>query len=115
MGPALRNKDTQKLKLLLYVSYLVRFYKLHFKDLQNLSASLLSTKYMAGAPQQITESILSRFTEYTTTPQGQVQYRCPDSLKDKVLAYICALLLHLDEFMVEVNPIHQDLKIPLMK
>jgi DNA-directed RNA polymerase I subunit RPA49 len=115
LGPALRNKDSQKIKLLFYLAYLMRFYTLTFKDLQHTSAALLSTRFLAGASQQIAESLLSQFTEYTTGPLGQVQYRCPDALKDKLLAYICALLLHLDDFMVQINPLQKDLKLSIVK
>lgn len=122
MISAIQDKDTHKFKLAclylsshtqtLYLAYLMKFFRLKDRD---LSPASLSSRSLAGAPQLITEDLISTFTECTTSPTGIVKYRVTTKLKDKILAYLCALTLHLDGFMVEFNSIATDLGIPMSR
>lgn len=97
---------------LLYLAYLMKLFRMKDRD---ISPGFLAARSLQGCPQQVCDSLVSDFTEYATDGAGVVKYRMTPKLKDKLLAYICTLCLHLDEFSLELNSLAADLSLSMTK
>ena len=91
-----------------YLSSLLGLYDLAPR-LAKLSKSEIAGK-LPGIPPQLLTGLLERFTEST----GK-RYAVTEKTKTKLLAWICVVYLHLDEFSVELGKLSKDLNLPQTK
>lgn len=88
---------------------MMKFYSLKERELKGAISEKLG-----GAPQEVADKLMERFTEYQED-EGRTKYRMSAKLKDKLLAYILALCLILNDFKFDLAHMASDLKISAMK
>nr|KAJ3421555.1 DNA-directed RNA polymerase I subunit rpa49 [Polyrhizophydium stewartii] len=103
------QSDKKRAKLLVYLAMLARFYSLKQHELnKDISQAL-------GGSQTVAEHVAFMFSEWQEDGNGKRRLRVSNKLKDKLLAYIVALCLHLNNFSVNLNQIASDLSLPMTK
>ncbi|KAG5339886.1 hypothetical protein C0989_003104 [Termitomyces sp. Mn162] len=104
-SPKRRKKN---LKLLLYISAMFAFRRaVEFK--KNISKDDLTEK-LSAVPSIIVEGLISRFTE---TSRGSSGYTSTSATQTKLLSYMFALCLKVDNFASDTSHIAHDLNKPL--
>lgn len=109
MEPSIINKNEKKVKCLLFMQYMLAMRNMSPSDLNRRGA--LSS---VGVPDEAERHLLDLFTEVHTNEQsgtGSKKRRMSPMLKDKLTAYICALALHIDEFLADPSQLAVDLKV----
>lgn len=91
-----------------YLSALLCLYNIAPR-LSKLSKSEIPSKF-PGVPQQMLDGLLDRFTE-TDGKKRTVT----DKMKTKLLAWICVVWLHMDEYSVELGKVAKELALPQAK
>ncbi|KAJ3174084.1 DNA-directed RNA polymerase I subunit rpa49 [Geranomyces variabilis] len=111
MHACLRSKDdVNRFRRLLYLGFLMKFYTLKDRDLNSGRVA----ERVGGAPAIVADTFMTKFTEFQED-NGRTKYRVSPKLKDKMLAYILALKLTLNEFKLDVNHISSDMGIPITR
>lgn len=114
----LANKTNQgELKLLVYLSFLRR---LHHAPQELPGAELFSKKY-AFLP-ALAEAILPLFCEPRTLAAGEldrnpnaVQYNRPKYLRDRLINYICILMLKCNNYELALDDVQRELSLETQK
>ena len=99
----------QKLQLLYYLSLLVGVY-----DNRRVNNKIKLLERINSPPDSLLDGILDRFTISRSTQFGKSKdksYFIDPQREDKLLCYILAIILHLDNFIVEVSPLAQQLNL----
>lgn len=103
------DAQTEKLQLLYYVSLLMGVY--NNKRISNKQALATELNDPADA---LVDGILDRFTIARASQVGRTKARSftiDPHHEDKLLCYILALILHINGFVIEVNPLAQELSL----
>ncbi|KAJ3201752.1 DNA-directed RNA polymerase I subunit RPA49, partial [Dinochytrium kinnereticum] len=103
--------ETATVQQLVYLSYLIRFFKVNESTLNKHEQS---RKYFDGVPSIILDSFTQRFTEPTLT-ETSTRLKIPDRLRDKLLGYIFALALYVEGFKIDVGGFIPVLNVPVNK
>ncbi|KAG0378730.1 MAG: RNA polymerase I associated factor, A49-like protein [Linnemannia gamsii] len=101
------KKDRHRIRLLMYISFLMAFRTIPDKKLDD---SEFVTKVMGDVPSVILENLYERFTE---TPEGVEKKRhtfTPKS-KDKLLCWTLAIGLTLENFNMDAGALTRDLSL----
>ncbi|KAJ3085710.1 DNA-directed RNA polymerase I subunit RPA49 [Quaeritorhiza haematococci] len=127
------KKDKRRLQYLVYLAYMMKFYS--FKEGQ-INRTLQAKpkagsngdedttakspmdnlcKMMGGAPPAVVEGFLNRFTEAVEEQPGHKTYKIPSKLKDKLLAYILAMCLVMNEYHADPSHLGKDLNVGVNK
>ncbi|KAI8906570.1 hypothetical protein PhCBS80983_g05832 [Powellomyces hirtus] len=107
----LRSKDdVSQFKTLLYLGYLMKFYTLKDRDLNSGKVA----ERLGGAPQIVADTLMDRFTEFQED-DGRKKFRMAPKLKDKLLAYILAIALTVNEYRLDINHMSSDMNIGVTK
>lgn len=101
----IRGKNTRIFKIGLYIGFLMKFFRLKDKEIHI---------GLIGASPEIMDTFINKYTEYSIF-NGNVRYRSSSQLKDKILASIGVLALHLDDFNTDINGLIQELGISITK
>ncbi|KAG0317427.1 DNA-directed RNA polymerase I subunit rpa49 [Linnemannia gamsii] len=102
---SISKKDRHKIRLLMYISFLMAFRTIPDKKLDD---SEFVNKIMGDVPSVIMENLYERFTE---SPEGADKKRhtfTPKS-KDKLLCWILAIALTLENFNMDAGSLTKDL------
>ncbi|SCW03101.1 LAFE_0G02960g1_1 [Lachancea fermentati] len=102
-----QSSQIGKLQLLYYLSLLLGVYE---NRRVNNKAALLER--LNSPPEALVDGILERFTVSRAGQFGRSKDRAffvDPQREDKLLCYILAIILHLDNFIVEVSPLAQEL------
>ncbi|KAG0292410.1 DNA-directed RNA polymerase I subunit rpa49 [Linnemannia gamsii] len=102
---SISKKDRHKIRLLMYISFLMAFRTIPDKKLDD---SEFVNKIMGDVPSVIMENLYERFTE---SPEGVDKKRhtfTPKS-KDKLLCWILAIALTLENFNMDAGSLTKDL------
>ncbi|CAR23909.1 DNA-directed RNA polymerase I subunit RPA49 [Lachancea thermotolerans CBS 6340] len=96
-----------KLQLLYYVSLLLGVY-----ENRRVSDKAKLLEHLNAPPEVLVDGILDRFTIVRPGQYGRSKERgffIDPQREDKLLCYILAIILHLDNFIVEISPLAQEL------
>eukprot|EP00128_Syssomonas_multiformis_P014222 Colp12_sorted_trinity150504_noHs@1230 len=104
-NPAEKNK---KARSLLYLHYMLKF-----RDMP-LRAMSEEEGFNTDMPDVVKQRLLALFTE-SITEDGKLVYKMPQRLKDKLVNYVFALVLHIDNFVVHPENIVKDMKLSMLK
>ncbi|KAH6569679.1 hypothetical protein BASA50_002125 [Batrachochytrium salamandrivorans] len=103
------QKEKSRAKMLIYLSMLIRFYGAKAGELNKNPTSLFGNFPIIG------EHVLSQFSEWQEDGSGKRRLCVSLKLKDKLLAYILVLCLHLNNFTINTAQIAYDLSISIGK
>jgi len=109
---ATTSKDKHRAKTVLYVHYLISLYRLSPRLLKD-GTSL--TKHIHGLSLPIANILCQKFAMKTDAGGGNIRYNWPTRSKEKVLLYMLALCLTLDNFSLYFNVVMKDLGLSLSK
>ncbi|KAF8797258.1 DNA-directed RNA polymerase I subunit RPA49-like [Argiope bruennichi] len=96
------NVTIMKAKYLLYFNYLIVFQQLKYTDMRKKDP-------IPSIPDPYKKNMLEKFTRISRTNSGRIIRSCSNQLKDKLIAYILALGLVIDEFKVNLEEIVEDM------
>lgn len=109
LGPIVALGNTEKAQLLYYAALLFGVHNARFtKDKDSLMEKLEHRPAEA-----LVDGILSRFTVSRTSTFGKAKHRSfiiDPHHSDKIVCYLLAVLLHIDNFSIEVPPLAHELK-----
>lgn len=108
-----KKKNKRHIKLLYYASLLMAFYTNH----QLVSKKDLLTKKLGDPPLILVDNLITRFSEYarSRTNHETIQSVITSYGVDKILCYLFALCLIIDDFSVDINLLAQDLSLSNQK
>lgn len=105
----LNKKEETRLRILVYISYLIKFHHHRFNIQREKLKELLSSKKDGSeiCPDSIIDGLLKRFTEKEL---GTQQYVMTTFTNRKLLSYICTLCLIHEEYTCAISELANDLK-----
>lgn len=108
LGTLVANKNTTKLQLLYYASLLFGVYEnRRVKD-----RATLMTRLQNKPSEVLVDGILERFTIARASQFGRSKERAfiiDPHHEDKLLCYLLAIIMHIDNFMIELPPLANEL------
>ncbi|KAA1112376.1 DNA-directed RNA polymerase I subunit rpa49 [Puccinia graminis f. sp. tritici] len=107
----LDKKETKRLRILIYISYLIAIRRLHKFSRDSIS-NKLAIDQDSTTPDSIIDGILNRFTEPVKTSDGSLKHNLTSFSKIKLYSYIAVLCLIHDEYMTRVSGLSDDLQEP---
>lgn len=108
------NNDSDKAKLLYYLSVLLAVY--HHRRVRDKDT--LMEKFNNLPPETLINTVLKQFTVNKATNFGKSKDRSffiDPHHEDKLVCYILAIIFHLETFLVQIQPISHELNIKPMK
>ncbi|KAG5644280.1 hypothetical protein DXG03_008765 [Asterophora parasitica] len=102
------KKRKKNLKIVLYVSMMLAFQRATERDKKGLTRDEVTEK-LPGLPGVVVDGLLARFTE---TSRGSTKHVTTSTTQTKLLAYVFALCLKVDDFATNTETISNDLKKP---
>ncbi|EGG03066.1 uncharacterized protein MELLADRAFT_109505 [Melampsora larici-populina 98AG31] len=105
----LNKQEEQRLRILVYISYLIKFHHHRFKIKKDKLKELLSGKRdgSESCPDSILDGLLERFTEKEL---GTQEFLMTTFSNRKLLSYICTLCLIHEEYTCAITELADDLK-----
>lgn len=108
LGTLVANKNTTKLQLLYYASLLFGVYEnRRVKD-----RATLMTRLQNKPSEVLVDGVLERFTIARASQFGRSKERAftiDPHHEDKLLCYLLAIIMHIDNFMIELPPLANEL------
>ncbi|KAG5440132.1 hypothetical protein PCANB_001701 [Pneumocystis canis] len=110
---ASEKKNKHRVKLLYYMSLLMAFYT----NRHLVSKNELISKKLGDPPQILIDNLIKRFSEPSRsgTNHETIQSIITSYGTDKILCYLFALCLIIDNFSVDINLLAQDLSLSIQK
>ncbi|KAH9821317.1 RNA polymerase I associated factor, A49-like protein [Melampsora americana] len=108
----LNKKEERRLRILIYINYLLKFYQSRYKLKKRESLKdCLSSKSMKASnqscPDLILDGLLKKFTE---TELGHQELIMTTFTEKKLLSYLCTLCLIHEEYTCDISELAEDLK-----
>ncbi|KAF0477817.1 RNA polymerase I associated factor, A49-like protein [Gigaspora margarita] len=102
-----KNVNLKRIRLLLYINYLMAFKSVSHDVLNNRQEMATN---MNGLPDIILTNLYDRFTETTFVKSGgRKKYKMTPKAEEKLLCYMFTLCLILDDFRLDPEPLACDL------
>ncbi|KAI8907386.1 RNA polymerase I associated factor, A49-like protein [Gorgonomyces haynaldii] len=107
--------ETRDKKRFVHLIYLAFLFRLYMCGPAELNSQNVSTKCFNGASNTVLDHLYAQFIEASTKDDGTTQYRATPQLKDKLLGYIIAFCLNLNNFILDPSQIATELKLSSTK
>jgi len=107
----LDKKDTKRLRILVYINYLISIRRLGRFTRDTISARL-AIDQQSVTPEAIVDGILARFTESAKASDGSLRHHMTSFCTIKLYSYIAVLCLIYDDYMTRISGLPEDLQEP---
>ncbi|KAI3662414.1 hypothetical protein MP638_004938 [Amoeboaphelidium occidentale] len=116
---AIRRGEKKKVTCLLYLDYLIKLLSLSSK--RSFKEEIVSAT-LSSPPREIQSRLVDLFTERTDTKKYASSFRLTFprlnisiGFKNKLLSYICAITLHIEDFVVNIKDMSKELSLTQSK
>ncbi|CAG8567510.1 827_t:CDS:2 [Paraglomus occultum] len=111
LSSAIAANDVQKIKIILYLAYLIAFYRMGEEG--QIGSRNFVEKKLKTASKSLIASLYNNFSE---TPAGvRTRAMFTKRASSKLLSYICVVCLIIDDFKVEFGQLVTDLQLQKIK